>query len=229
MKNLLFVSVAIGIFSGTTLSLTAQTSVKTNPFTDYIAKKKSPAFIEGIEIIPGSSGMRQNTVVKTIPPVPALKKPTAEPASKIETCTSLQFKYAQLINVEVESLSNTALYKLVEEWYGTHYLYGGTTRSGVDCSAWTGVVLKNIYGISSPRTARGQFDASDKINREDLKEGDLVFFNTLGGVSHVGFYLGNGYFIHASSKNGIIINHLDENYYKARFIVGGRLKTGSYE
>ena len=73
-----------------------------------------------------------------------------------------------------------------------------------------------------PRTARQQYDATDHISKDELKEGDLVFFNTRGGVSHVGVYLENNYFVEASS-HGVKISSLDDHYYAKRFICGGRV------
>ena len=225
MKNLFIVSVALVIFSGTFTSVLAQKSVNTLRFTDGITEKKSPVFIEGIEILPESLVSRN-----TVPIVPSrtFSKPpkhtVRDISSTIESCTPLQFKYAQILNMDVEALGNLALYSFIEEWWGTHYRYGGTTRSGIDCSALAGAVLNHVFGIATPRTARAMYDISEKISRNNLKEGDLVFFNTRGGVSHVGVFLGNGYFTHASTKKGVTINNLDENYYSSKYITGGRLK-----
>jgi lipoprotein Spr len=73
-----------------------------------------------------------------------------------------------------------------------------------------------------PRTAREQYEATEHISKNELKEGDLVFFNTRGGVSHVGVYLDNDYFVQASS-HGVTISNLDDHYYSKRFICGGRV------
>ena len=80
-----------------------------------------------------------------------------------------------------------------------------------------------VYGFAVPRTARQQYQASQHIKKNNLKEGDLVFFNTRGGVSHVGLYLDNDYFVHASSSEGVTISSLNDNYYAKRFICGGRV------
>jgi cell wall-associated NlpC family hydrolase len=140
-----------------------------------------------------------------------------------ELCTALHFKFAQLLDTDVESITNEPLFAFIEDWWGTRYRYGGTTKRGVDCSAYMGHIFENIYGFKLPRTARMQYAASVKVNYHDLQEGDLVFFNTRGGVSHVGMYLANGYFTHSSSSKGVTINNLSETYYNARFIGGGRI------
>ena len=80
-----------------------------------------------------------------------------------------------------------------------------------------------VYGFVVPRTARQQYKATKHIKKNELKEGDLVFFNTHGGVSHVGIYLDNDYFVHASASQGVTISSLDESYYAKRFICGGQV------
>ncbi len=81
-----------------------------------------------------------------------------------------------------------------------------------------------VYGFAAPRTAREQYKATEHIKKDKLKEGDLVFFNTHGGVSHVGLYLENNYFVHASSSEGVTISNLDDHYYAKRFVCGGRVE-----
>ena len=224
MKHLFFVSVACGIFSGTTISGIAQTTVNLMRLSDGVAVKNSTQFIEGNEIKPGTNTPDNTVVVKTIPVKAGVNKTVMdELGSTIETCSTLQFKYAQLMNVDVESISNSALYNFIEDWWATRYHYGGQTRNGIDCSAYSGTLLSKVWGIKAPRTARAMYGVAEKIDRENLKEGDLVFFNTRGGVSHVGVYLGNGYFTHASTGNGVTINNLEETYYKTKLISGGRL------
>ncbi len=140
---------------------------------------------------------------------------------KIENASKIQLKYSLLLDVEVEQLQNTALYSSIDTWYGTRYRLGGATKDGIDCSALTQITYATQYGINIPRTAREQYDATKRISRIDIKEGDLVFFNTLGGVSHVGIYLQNNKFYHASSS-GVTISDLYDDYWEKRFIGVGR-------
>ena len=144
--------------------------------------------------------------------------------SEVEAVSSVQLKYAVLMNTEVESLPNKILLESVDEWYGVRYRTGGNTRSGVDCSGFTVAVYAAVYGISLPRVSREQYRISRKISTTELQEGDLVFFNTKGnGVSHVGVYLGNNKFIHASVSRGVMVSGLSESYYVQRYYGAGRI------
>ena len=226
MKNLFFVSVAVGIFSGTSISTKAQTAVNSVKFT--VPQKKSVQFIEGIEIKRDAQASTEQDIWATKPVVTTDTKVTHKTGANnsgtfIESCTVLQFKYAQLMDVDVEQVTNTKLYTVIENWWATRYHYGGTSKRGIDCSAFTGTLLNETFGLSLPRTAREQYAQCDKIQRDNLAEGDLVFFNTRGGVSHVGVYLANGYFVHSSVHGGVTINSLDEDYYNRKYIGGGRV------
>jgi lipoprotein Spr len=213
MKNFFLVSVAIGIFSGTTLSAKAQPSVNIEQVNASIWQKKSAKFIEAIEFKTASTTKPRQAVSKN------------EESAAIETFSSLQFKYAQLLDVDVESLTNLILFKEIEKWIGTRYRYGGATNKGIDCSAYTGTLVHNVFGLVLPRTARDQYANCIKLDKDEMQQGDLVFFNTRGGISHVGLYLGNGYFTHASTSIGVTISNLSETYWSRKFVRGGRLTT----
>jgi cell wall-associated NlpC family hydrolase len=115
-------------------------------------------------------------------------------------------------------ITNTAL-----RYLGVPYEWGGTSFGGVDCSGFVWAVFaKN--GIELPRTADAQFEFGRHVPSRDLRPGDLVFFQTYApGASHVGIYLGNGKFVHASSSNGVRVDALAEDYYSERYIGARRL------
>ena len=147
----------------------------------------------------------------------------------LETFMPFQFKYAILLNESVEKLTNVLLYKTIDDWYGTRYRFGGSTNRGIDCSAFMQVLAGYAFGWMLPRTAREQFDAMKRIGRDDLKEGDFVFFNTRGGVSHVGMYLQNNKFVHSCSSQGVSIGDLSDSYWSARFIGARRASQNSLQ
>jgi NlpC/P60 family len=143
-------------------------------------------------------------------------------AFNIEHSLSIQFKYAIIMDVDVEKLENQSLYNYIENWWGTPYRMGGNSHSGIDCSAFVQGLLITVYGASLPRVAHEQKSNCMALRDDEKHEGDLVFFNTRGGVSHVGVYLHNNKFVHASTSGGIMISDLDEAYWKKRYLGAGR-------
>ncbi|MDR2100077.1 MAG: C40 family peptidase [Campylobacteraceae bacterium] len=131
--------------------------------------------------------------------------------------------------VKITQKENVRLYSTSSKWLGTPYKMGGTTKNGVDCSGFVIAVYKDVYGKNLSRSSAEMFKKDAvKIERSSLREGDLVFFRTDGGSkknpNHVGIYLKDGKFVHASTSKGVMINSLDETYYKNAWISGGRVK-----
>jgi cell wall-associated NlpC family hydrolase len=118
-----------------------------------------------------------------------------------------------------------ALGRAVARWIGTPYRMGGTTRRGVDCSAFVRAVYRDVFAVEIPRNSRAQHRVGQPVRRRDLAPGDLVFFDTLdrGRVTHVGVYLGDGVFAHASSSRGVTRARLGERYYQRAWIGARRL------
>lgn len=119
------------------------------------------------------------------------------------------------------------------KYLDTPYKYGGNTLDGIDCSAFTQSIYKSVLLINLERSARLQFKQGIEVdNKDDLKFGDLVFFNTRKRVKpgHVGIFIQDNLFVHASSKRGVTISSLDHNYYSKRFMGARRfepVKTGN--
>lgn len=109
-------------------------------------------------------------------------------------------------------------------WKGTRYLWGGDSHNGIDCSAFTRRVIHTVSHLNLPRTAAEQSHIGYLIQQEQLKPGDLVFFMTKPNVRHVGVFVGNDQFIHASSSHGVMISHLSGSYWQEHFLTARRMK-----
>lgn len=214
------------------LSLTAFSPVSAQKIrhTGGVNNVSQVSFLSDIEINLSNNAPADAVVVqKDIKSAKHESQPVHIPASyslttnAVEALSALQLKYGILLNIEVELIKNITLYRAIDEWYGTPYRYGGCTKSGVDCSAFVQAIYTALFGIMIPRTAREQYGVSQQIKREELQEGDLVFFNTTGGVSHVGMYLQNNKFVHAGSS-GVTISDLFEDYWMKRLIGVGRIE-----
>jgi hypothetical protein len=133
-------------------------------------------------------------------------------------------KYANLLETSKSEISNIKLYSFIDNWYGTKYKYGGMSKSGVDCSGFCNVLYKEVYNKSIKRTTSDLYKDINKKSKRKLKEGDLVFFDIAKKKnSHVGVYLKNNRFVHASTSMGVLISSLDNPYYKKTYNKGGNL------
>ena len=113
--------------------------------------------------------------------------------------------------------------RVVKTFLGVPYKLGGSTLKGIDCSAFVKKIYE-IFKVELPRTTREQFSVGRKVEKDQLEEGDLVFFKRRGNSAHVGIYIGDNQFIHASSRNQEVkIDHLDMPYFDTRFIKGVRV------
>jgi lipoprotein Spr len=176
-------------------------------------------FLDNIAVLPGE--VRVGGVVKTAPPA----APASTTASTYDAALTLPNKYANLLGVAPTELTNMQLLLQMEKWFGTQYCFGGSTDSCIDCSSFTQVILRDVYNIKIPRNSQQQYDASTKIEPENLKEGDLVFFNTVSAsmiITHVGVFVCNNKFVHASTSKGVTINDLSEKYFAKAFRGAGR-------
>lgn len=148
----------------------------------------------------------------------------------------IQKKYGAILGVPAKQIKNIALFEFIDDWMNTPYKLGGETKNGIDCSFFTQYVFHGVYGNLIERTAQKQFDAPDTNKfrgQHNLKQGDLIFFNSKGSefedISHVGFYLGNNRFVHSTSRradsgggNGVQISNLKKQPWQRMFVAGGK-------
>lgn len=144
----------------------------------------------------------------------------------ITACTSTaRFSRPERLKSDSEiNIENKNLEHVIQKWLNVPYLYGGTDQNGIDCSALSGSIYKEAYHINLPRTAKAQMSSGRFVRQPWLEEGDLLFFRDDRGTfqDHVGIYLGNGRFIHASSSQGVTISDLFSNYYQERLMTARR-------
>lgn len=118
----------------------------------------------------------------------------------------------------------TALHAQLVQWRGTPYLLGGNSKRGIDCSGFVQNTFQQRFASALPRTTELQVREGKKISRSQLRSGDLVFFRTRRGVRHVGIYLSDGQFIHASKSAGVTQSDMNNSYWAPRFWQARRLE-----
>lgn len=146
--------------------------------------------------------------------------------SKPSTPTTVQDPWGGL---KVEKGDNRKLYREIDAWLGTPYQYAGHSRQqGTDCSGFVMEIYKAVFHMDIERNSKRIFEKNcSMIHKDELREGDLVFFNTGGsggGINHVGIYLKEGKFVHASSSKGVIVGDMNHKYFLKHFIVAGRVQ-----
>lgn len=136
---------------------------------------------------------------------------------------SIKKKYAQLLSVDESKIDNAKLYSFIDEWYGVPYKYGGKNKTGIDCSNFSAMLYSSVYTKSLTGSSASIFEQCKTFSKNNLTEGDLVFFKIEENkISHIGVYLQNNKFVHATTKKGVMIDDLDEPYYKKYYYKSGR-------
>ena len=133
-------------------------------------------------------------------------------------------KYAAIIGIPESGLKNKKLVHFLDEWYGVPYKYGGVDKNGIDCSHLACRIMQDVYNKKIAGTATDIEKMCENIKESNLKEGDLVFFKIESkNITHVGVYIANDHFMHASSKRGVMISDLHEAYFKKYYYTAGRI------
>ncbi len=145
----------------------------------------------------------RQTTVETVASPPRSQQPFVEP----ERATPLE----------------ALLKQQYESWRGVPYRLGGMSRAGVDCSGFVQLTFKNKLGIKIPRSTEAQSKIGIPVDRRELETGDLVFFKTSWKKGHVGIYLNNGFFLHASTSRGVMISNLENPYWRRAYWMSRRI------
>ncbi len=184
-------------------------------------KKIASAYGVKVEEIKFINGLSERKLV----PGMIILIPSAENDPDEEEVVDItQFSYGKWKDPE----ERYRLVKVAKSFVGAPYKLGGSTVRGLDCSAFVRKIFE-IFDVDLPRTAREQYKVGRRIEKEELAVGDLVFFKTRPGrdyPTHVGIYIGNGNFIHASSyqKRGVRIDSLEAPFYRRTYVGAVRVK-----
>ena len=150
--------------------------------------------------------------------LPKSNSKSEKPSKKITN------QYATLMNVSPKAIKNKKLYEFIEEWKGTKYEFGGLNKRGIDCSGLVYLAYRDVWNKQIPRNTSQQLEIIKRKYEGQLKEGDLVFFDYDGKkFSHVGIYLQNGYYFHASTSKGVMMAKLRDPYTYKYFSRGGSI------
>ena len=137
-------------------------------------------------------------------------------------------KYAGILGVRNREITDPALYIFIDEWYGVRYQMGGLDKNGIDCSGFAKKLYEEVFKVDIVHSSSEQYATCQHLKKDgEINQGDLVFFKTKGKrISHVGVYLMNDFFVHASTSQGVVISSLKEEYWQKHYVGAGRIKKG---
>jgi lipoprotein Spr len=190
---------------------------------------------------PGGAGRDGMAATRPAPTeIPAPPRPVARPvprdpgpapeAPDRRQDDPLFAHYGRRFGLDLDGSENLELLKTVDEWMGAPYEWGGCSERGVDCSCLVQSIYAEVYGLNLNRTVRTLLrDRLKTVAPGELREGDLLFFDMKdqGDISHVGIYLKNGAFVHASSSRGVMLNRLKQPFYRNRLARAARPRRGA--
>lgn len=195
-----------------------------------------PVLIFCCSVVLISCGSSRKTTTGNTASKPQLQP---EPESKSGRIANTDFyqkkirnKYATYIGISPADIQNIDLFTFIDQWLYTPYKYAGVSKDGVDCSGFVQRLLADVYNFKIVRKSSASFykqNTDHYNNRHALSEGDVVFFQTGSGndITHMGLYVGNRMFVHASSTYGVSIASLDNQYWQPKFAGAGSVIKGS--
>ena len=163
----------------------------------------------------------------TVAYVPGAVQPIAQQGggpSSVSAKDSTTSKLRTVHDKDVaDSLEMDQLENYFKRWQGVRYRFGGLSTKGVDCSGLTVRAYREFYGVDLPRTVARQARKGTPVEKKHLRPGDLVFFKTGRFSRHVGIYLGDNQFVHASRSQGVMVSNLNNAYWRKRYWQAKRL------
>jgi lipoprotein Spr len=170
---------------------------------------------------------KSKEVVVVNHPVKPKTESVEKPATKVVVAEEKKESQPKELEIKVETknISDKTLANFISDWYGVTYKYGGSDKHGIDCSHFAARLYADVYNKKIMGAANSIEPLTTSVKVEELQVGDLVFFKIQQNkVSHVGVYIGDNKFVHASTQRGVIISDLNEAYYKKYFYKAGKLK-----
>lgn len=193
-------------------------NVKTEDGSQYTLPKYDKVFVENQHAYPTTDGLLADAGVDISSSMAMMREKMLEQKEIQELSIRL--------GISITNAEHLDLYREAADWLGTRYRRGGMSRSAVDCSGFTNIIYKSVYGVTLDRVSTTiAKNVKETIQKDELEPGDMVFFSTFRKkyINHVGVYIGDGKFIHASIKHGVIVSSLSEGYYSKTWRKGGRL------
>lgn len=140
----------------------------------------------------------------------------------LAACSVAPVKKQWTISANGEAIHDAVL-EHHDEWRGAPYRLGGSSRSGIDCSAYMQRLFSDQFAVRLPRTTLEQMRMGETVSRNTLEAGDLLFFQPSSKGRHVGVYLSEGFFVHAGTSTGVTISDLNNNYWRSSYVTAKRV------